>query len=241
MKARLVSYPGLKNRRIAWYKSCYTNAAGCLQDVRIDNCLLTHLSEQFSVRFTTHSCSSFPHGTLFRKNFLDEWRNTKNASVLLDLYHERHIWCFWIQKIFFESRKSQFVVNKVKYHLVFVLKRSVNNIVSLSTRHQHQYGRQLGTETDFKKMKITIYLLILTAAAMWKLLIHRTKSVMLKLLVWLRDCWLWWSHFTFTSLSSKFTNIRRVIHGTIQTESKPDLSLPIHCQTQFFLKIKPNH
>ena len=49
----------------------------------------------------------------------------------------------------------------------FVLKRSVSSIVS-STRHQHQHGANWAQKKVVNKMNITVNLLILTTAILWK-------------------------------------------------------------------------
>ena len=50
----------------------------------------------------------------------------------------------------------------------FLLKRAGSYIISLNKRHQHQHGRQPGSEKVVRNVTITMNLLIFTAAVMWK-------------------------------------------------------------------------
>ena len=125
---------------------------------------------------------------------------------------------------FYVSGKSQFVVIKVKCQLVFLSNRSVNYIVALNTRHQHQHGRQ---GRSLKNMKITIKLVILTAAVRWKgslsvqwavnvkgaaLYIlklqvfgdHSEKLTLLSLLFWQTETLLTWKHVMFVNSKDHF-------------------------------------
>lgn len=107
----------------------------------------------------------------------------------------------------------------------FVVNRSVNCTVSPNTQHQH--GCCFGTEIALTKMKITINLVMLTTANMWKSSLsllwvaNRSKTVF--------KLWLSWPG----KLSFKLPNIICVIHGTIQARSKHYLSRWLRLSAQF--------